>query len=205
MTRMHNGQWAIIFGNGLGSGTSAGIYIGLVSWNATTSTPAVRFQLLDTGVGSSTRASGIAYVTSVDLDGDNIADYLYAGDLQGNVWRFDVTSSSASNWAASTFGNRTSTPLFVAKDSSGNLQPITTAIVAAAIQTNGVTRAMLYFGTGQKIPQTATSGDTHNTTGTQTFYGIWDWDVANWNSLSSVDRGEHRAPLELKRALTIRQ
>jgi type IV pilus assembly protein PilY1 len=183
IARMHNGQWAIIFGNGLGSGTSAGVYIGLVD----STTGAVTFQFLDTKVGSSSTANGIAYVTSVDLDGDNIADYLYAGDLRGNVWRFDVTSKTASSWAVSTFGNGTTpTPLFVAKDSSGNLQPITTAIVAAAIQTSGVSRVMLYFGTGQKIPQTTTSGDTYNTTGTQTFYGIWDSDMSNWNGLSSV-------------------
>jgi len=182
ITRMHSGQWAIIFGNGLGSGKSAGVYIGLV--NSTTG--AVTFQFLDTGVGSSTSANGIAYVTSVDLDGDNIADYLYAGDVQGNVWRFDVTSSASSSWKVSTFGQTAATPLFVAKDSSGNLQPITTAIVAAAVQTGSVTRPMLYFGTGQVTPQTTTSGNTYDTTGTQAFYGIWDWDMSNWNSLSSV-------------------
>lgn len=190
ITRMHNGQWAIIFGNGLGSNTSAGVYIGLVTStsNATTGAVAgaVTFQFLDTGKGSSTSANGITYVTSVDLDGDNVADYLYAGDLQGNVWRFDVTSSNSSNWTVSKFGNSTATPLFVAKDASNNLQPITTAIVAAAVQTGTVSRAMLFFGTGQKTPQTTTSGDVYNTTGTQTFYGIWDWDMATWNLLSSV-------------------
>lgn len=181
IARMHNGQWAIIFGNGLGSGTSAGVYIGLV--DKTTGT--VTYQFLDTGVGSSTSANGIAYVTSVDLDGDHIADYLYAGDLQGNVWRFDVTSSDASKWNVSTFGNKAATPLFVAKDASNNLQPITTAIVAAAIQTSSMSRTMLYFGTGQKTPQTATSGDTY-ASGAQTFYGIWDWDMDGWNGKSSV-------------------
>lgn len=194
ITRMHNGQWAIIFGNGLGSGTSAGIYIGLV--NSTTG--AVTFQFLDTKVGSSTSANGIAYVTSVDLDGDSIADYIYAGDLQGNVWRFDVTSNSASSWMVSTFGNSAAMPLFVAKDSAGNLQPITTAIVAAAIQTNGVSRALLYFGTGQENPQTTTSGATYDTTGTQTFYGIWDWDMSSWNKLSSVQYASLAEPQSVK-------
>jgi type IV pilus assembly protein PilY1 len=58
VTRMHNGQWAIIFGNGLGSGTTAGVYIGLI--NATTG--AVTFQFLDTNVGGNTAATanGIA-------------------------------------------------------------------------------------------------------------------------------------------------
>lgn len=186
IARMHNGQWAIIFGNGLNSGTSAGIYIGLVD----KSTGAVTFQFLDTGVGSSSSPNGIAYVTPVDLDGDHIADYLYAGDLQGNVWRFDVTSNDASKWSVSKFGNSAATPLFVAKDASGKVQPITTAVVAAAIQSGGATRAMLYFGTGQKIPQSSTSASIYapGATGTQvqTFYGIWDPNMTDWNSVSSV-------------------
>jgi type IV pilus assembly protein PilY1 len=181
ITRMHNGQWAIIFGNGFGSGGSAGVYIGLVDKNS----GAVTFQFLDTGVGSSTTPNGIAYVTSVDLDGDHIADYLYAGDLRGNVWRFDVTSSSTGSWTVSKFGNSVATPLYVAKDAAGNLQPITTGITVAAIQTSNATRTMLYFGTGQKTPADATHGDTY-ASGKQTFYGLWDWDMGNWNKLSSV-------------------
>lgn len=179
IARMHNGQWAIIFGNGLGSSTSAGVYIGLVN----SSTGAITFQFLDTGVGSATSANGIAYVSQADLDGDNIADYLYAGDLQGNVWRFDVTGKTAGSWGVSKFGNATATPLFVAKDASGNRQPITTAASIAAIRTGSVSRVMVLFGTGQKTPLTATSPDVY-ASGTQTFYGMWDWDMSAWNALA---------------------
>jgi type IV pilus assembly protein PilY1 len=149
----------------------------------------VTFQFLDTGsapMGVNGAAGGIAYVTAADLDGDHIADYLYAGDTQGNVWRFDVTSSTASNWGVSTYGHGTTpTPLFVAKDASGNRQPITTAIKIGATLTGTVTRDMIYFGTGQLTPQTSTSG-TEYASGTQTFYGIWDWDMSTWNGESSV-------------------
>jgi Tfp pilus assembly protein, tip-associated adhesin PilY1 len=178
IARMHNGQWAIIFGDGMGGGAGAGIYIGLVD----KTTGAVTFTWYGTGVAN----DDIAYVTSADLDGDSIADYLYAGDTQGNVWRLDVTSSSAASWGYSKFGNATATPLFVAKDtaSPANLQPITTSIVVSSVQTKGNTnRVMLFFGTGQKTPATTTSGDVYDTTGTQTFYGIWDWDMSNWNTL----------------------
>jgi len=176
ISRMHNGQWAIIFGNGLGSGASAGVYIGLVD----SSTGAVTFQFLDTGVGSPTSANGIAYVSQGDLDGDNITDYLYAGDLQGNVWRFDVTGKTAASWGVSKFGNAAATPLFVAKDAAGNRQPITTAASIAAVRTGSVNRVMVLFGTGQKTPLSATNPDVY-ATGTQTFYGIWDWDMNAWN------------------------
>lgn len=207
IVRMHNGQWAIILGNGLDSGKSAGVYIGLVD----KSTGAVSFQFLDTGVGSSTLKNGIAYVAPVDLDGDGIMDYLYAGDQQGNVWRFDVTGKTADSWTVSNFpGGTASTcsnskksgtfacsPLFTATSTVGTTttpQPISTAIVTATIQTNGVSRNMLYFGTGQQTPQTGsaaaqyapTSTGSSATTQQQTFYGIWDWNMGNWNSLSGT-------------------
>jgi type IV pilus assembly protein PilY1 len=216
IVRMHNGQWAIIFGNGLNSGTSAGVYIGLVDQGS----GAVTFLFLDTGVGSSTLQNGIAYVTPVDLDGDGIVDYLYAGDQQGNVWRFDVTSNSSTGWSvsnfpggtASTCGNSSNTkksgvipitcsPLFTATStttvngtSTIVAQPITTAIVTATIQTNGVSRNMLYFGTGEQTPQTSSSGTLYapastgssSTVQQQAFYGIWDWNMDGWNGVSSV-------------------
>ncbi|GFZ95512.1 PilC/PilY family type IV pilus protein [Dyella caseinilytica] len=225
VVRMHNGQWAIIFGNGLNSGTSAGVYIGLVTSTTNTKTGAVAgavtFLFLDTGVGSSSSKNGIAYVTPVDLDGDGIMDYLYAGDQQGNVWRFDVTSNNAANWSVSNFGSGTTStcsnssnvnngsvvtaacsPLFTATSTLTNgtatntaSQPITTSIVTATVLTNGVSRNMLYFGTGEQTPQTGNSGVLYAPTSTgsgstatqqQTFYGIWDWNMSNWNSLSTV-------------------
>jgi len=178
IARMHNGQWAIIFGNGLGGTSSAGVYIGLVD---STTGAVSSFQFLDTGVGSASSPDGIAYVTSADLDGDHIADYLYAGDTRGNVWRFDVTNKSANRWVVSKFGNTSATPLYVAKDGSGNLQPITTAVSVAAVATGSDNRVMVLFGTGQKTPFTSTSGDVY-ASGTQTFYGIWDWNMGTWDS-----------------------
>ncbi len=209
IARLHNGDWAIIFGNGLGSTTTAGVYIGLVN----PSTGSVTFQFLDTGVGSSTNPDGIAYVSSVDLDGDGIADYLYAGDTQGNVWRFDVTSNLPSNWHISKFGNGSPTPLFVATDSKGNPQPITTSITLLAVQTGvgtKVTRDMLFFGTGEQTPATTTHGVQYakgtSSNGTaQTFYGIWDWDMSAWNAMSSVQYASLTAPQTITRSNLLAQ
>ena len=41
-------------------------------------------------------------MAAADLDGDHITDYVYAGDLQGNLWRFDLTSATESAWAVTT-------------------------------------------------------------------------------------------------------
>lgn len=167
--RLHNGQWAVIFGNGFGSSSGkAGIYIGLV--DATSG--AVTYRWLDTG--STASANGIAYVTSADLDADRITDYLYAGDLNGNVWRFDLTSTNQADWAVSKYGNASGTPLF----QTG--MPITTKI-NLAVATARKSRLMVMFATGQKTPLTSTSAETY-ATGQQSVYGIWDWDMNAWDN-----------------------
>ncbi|WP_267222900.1 PilC/PilY family type IV pilus protein [Dyella silvae] len=184
IVRLHNGQWAIIFGNGInptGGTQTAGIYIGLVD----STSGAVTFQFVNTGAGSGSSPNGIAYVSSADLDGDHITDYVYGGDVLGNVWRFDLTSSDSTKWAASKLGNTTATPLYIAQDASSNRQPITTAPVIASVQTGSVSRVMVLFGTGQKTPFTSSSSDVY-ASGTQTFYGIWDWDMSGWNTSSSA-------------------
>jgi type IV pilus assembly protein PilY1 len=128
------------------------------------------------GTATGAAANGIAYVTPADLDGDHITDYLYAGDVQGNVWRFDLTSQTESSWAAA------AAPLF--KTSAG--QPITSKLVVASVaQPSGPARLMIAFGTGQKFPITALSPATY-AGGTQSLYGVWDWNMLSWNSMSTA-------------------
>lgn len=44
-------------------------------------------------------AQNFTQVTAPDLDGDHITDYADAGDMLGNVWRFDLTSDDPADWA----------------------------------------------------------------------------------------------------------
>lgn len=188
--RLHNGKWAIIFGNGIGStNNSAGVFIGLVD----PSTGAVsNFYWLDTYKnGTVSNPNGIAYISSSDLDGDHITDYIYAGDLQGNIWRFDVTSSNPADWGVTDFSNPSDkpgiaraspSPLFVAKNSAGTAtQPITTRIIVTKTVSAGVQRIIMGFATGQATPLSNTSSVSY-ATGTQTVYGLWDWNLSNWNA-----------------------
>jgi type IV pilus assembly protein PilY1 len=171
--RLHNGQWAAIFGNGFGSSTGdAGIYVMTISFNTNGKlTPS--FYYLSTGHAG---GNGIAYVTPIDLDGDHITDYVYAGDLKGNVWRFDLTSATPSNWAAS------SAPLFTTP--SG--QPITTQLLAiSSTATGSPQKLMLEFATGQRS-QLTNSTTVSFASGTQAIYGIWDWNMSAWNTLSGT-------------------
>lgn len=184
--RMHNGNWAVIWGNGYNSqsGTAA-IFIASID----SSTGAWTVYELNTGYGASNdptgqnRPDGIGYVSSADLDGDHVADYLYAGDLFGNVWRFDVTSNTVSNWKVSKFGGSVAQPLYSSVNASGTPQAITTSIQAVSVpQSSGAPRVLLEFGTGKMLEP----GDQTPNPATQTIYGVWDWNMANWNSLSSV-------------------
>jgi len=100
LLRMHNGKWLAVFGNGYnnteadGSPSPTG-YAYLYFVDIETGKLVKR---IDVPVGTTTTPNGLSTVTAVDTDGDYVADYIYGGDLYGNVWRFDVTSSSASSW-----------------------------------------------------------------------------------------------------------
>ena len=62
--------------------------------------------------------NGLSTPTLVDSDGDRIIDMIYAGDLKGNVWKFDVSGSNTSTWKSAYLQGSTSEPLFTAKDGS---------------------------------------------------------------------------------------
>jgi type IV pilus assembly protein PilY1 len=178
--RFHNGSWGAVFGNGFGSSLGdAGIYIMLVD----PTTGAQTFYYLS--AGQSGRADGIAYAAPADLDGDNIVDYIYAGDLNGNVWRFDVTSSNPAQWALSS-----TTPLFTTPAG----QPITSQVLPVLLAgTTTLPRVLLEFGTGRQIPTTNSSPTTY-ATGAQALYGIWDWNMSSWNSKSATPYATLAAP-----------
>ena len=42
--------------------------------------------------------NGLSTPTFVDIDADRIVDYAYAGDLYGNMWKFDLRSADPANW-----------------------------------------------------------------------------------------------------------
>jgi type IV pilus assembly protein PilY1 len=179
--RLHDGRWGVIFGNGFGSSNGdAGIFVMTVD-----SSGNKLFYYLSTGNnGGGAKNNGIAYVTSADLDGDHITDYVYAGDLLGNVWRFDLTAALESTWAVSTG------PLF----STPSGQPITTSLVLAVGSTPaGGNTLMVTFGTGQRTQFTNAAPVAYQS-GTQALYGVWDWNMSAWNGKSTVQYASLNAP-----------
>jgi type IV pilus assembly protein PilY1 len=181
--RFHNGQWGAVFGNGFSSATGdAGIYVMLVPTSGTPSTSTINLYYISTATGSTSSPNGIAYVTPADLDGDHVVDYVYAGDLQGNVWRFDLTSATPATWASGT-------PYKVYTTGTGSAPgtPISTKVVVASVPGTGSAnpRVLVEFGTGLHSPLLNSAADTYQT-GQQYLYGVWDWNMTSWNSLSTT-------------------
>lgn len=151
IAQMANGDWAMIIGNGYHS-TSG--YASLIILDVVTGT-VIKEIVADTGPDN-----GLSTPTAIDQDGDSVVDYIYAGDLHGNMWKFDVTSTNINKWEVAFNGNA----LFAA----GTDQPITTSPEVTAHPEGGFT---VLFGTGKFFE----AGD-QDTAGlpTQAFYGIWD-------------------------------
>ncbi|MGJ7502313.1 pilus assembly protein [Variovorax sp. ZT5P49] len=103
--------------------------------------------------------NGLSRVTAVDNTRDGKVDMAYAGDLAGNVWRFDMSSSDASAWTVQKF--------FTAKDADGKRQAITAA--PYVIQHPTGKGDLVIFGTGRLL----TASD-KSSTQRQTAYGVWD-------------------------------
>lgn len=116
------------------------------------------------GTCLTTIPNGLSSPVAVN-SGGNVSqpvDTVYAGDLQGNLWKINVSSSNPTSWTVSL--------LFQATDPSGNPQPITvTPAVSLAPAFPGVTGTVVYFGTGQYL-----GVPDQTTTQVQSFYAIWD-------------------------------
>lgn len=163
ITRMQDGEWAVVFGNGYNSDSQrAVLYI-------VRARDGVVIKSIDFSQADST-GNGLSTPIVADVDGDNKADYIYAGDLLGNLWKADIDQSSTSTWKTAYGTSGSPDPLFVAADASNVLQPITSRPVVGR-HPDGQSGYMVYFGTGRYF----VSGDqTPSPTPVNTFYGIWD-------------------------------
>lgn len=112
---------------------------------------------VSTGAGSPTTPSGLAKITSISSNPftDPVTTYIYGGDNQGQMWRFDLTSATPGAVSVVKMGD------------AGALQPITTrpevtqcleTDVVAGVSSSHAQRVVL-FGTGRllALPDTATN------------------------------------------------
>jgi type IV pilus assembly protein PilY1 len=106
---------------------------------------------------NATGGNGLSAPRAVDVNADGVVDYFFAGDLLGNLWRFDVSSSSTASW--------TFEKVFSARSSSNTVQPITSAPGVARDPDTG--KIWVFFGTGRYM-----TADDQASTAVQSYYGI---------------------------------
>lgn len=152
----------VFFGNGYDSSAETPY---LYALNPQTGAIAAKINLcsFDTSACNPNEPNGLSAVTAVNSSGSPTgANVLYAGDLQGNVWRVDLSNSNPADWTASL--------LFKAVGPAGNPQPITTApIVTLNPDYPRLPGLMVFVGTGQLL----TTSDLDSTQ-VQSLYGLYD-------------------------------
>lgn len=160
IARLNNGVTAVIVANGVNSTSGRA---GLLMYNLQNGN---LIKQIDTGVGSavtdSADANGLTSAVGWDADGNGTVDYVYGGDMLGNVWKFDLAAGSTATWGV--LGNA---PLFAATNADGQRQPITGGLTVAFHPRTYM--PWVFFGTGRLM----TTGDMTTKT-VQSLYGFVD-------------------------------
>jgi type IV pilus assembly protein PilY1 len=161
-----DGHFYAVFSNGYNStDNQAGLFLVRMD------NPSI-YYYIDTQYGSALAKNGLSTPKLVDLNNDRIIDAIYAGDMQGNVWKFDVTSILASSWKIAHGTIAAPEPMFVAKDGTGGTavrQPIQAQLGVSSPPSGVAGDAMVFFGTGRYF----VNGDA-TATDKQSFYGVLD-------------------------------
>jgi type IV pilus assembly protein PilY1 len=176
-------RWAAIVGNGyndLGSGEAKLFVIFLEGGLDGAWTAGTDYIEITTEVGDTSNRNGLSTPAVVDTDGDGLADRAYAGDLEGNLWAFDLSGATTGNWDVAYKSGSTPTPLFIAES---NQQITSTPVIVRnkSIPTSGSNfpNTLVIFGTGQYL----IAGDV-TTTHKQSMYGVWD------SGTDELDKGD---------------
>ncbi len=157
------GGWRVLVGNGYNSPSQKPFLYALDPQTGAV-TAKVDLCAAVAGACNSTLPNGLSSVVAINSYGQIAApvDTVYAGDLQGNLWRVDITNSSPVAWTVKV--------IFQARDAGGNVQPITTTpAVTLNPQFPAMLGTMVMVGTGQLLGFSDLT-----TTATQTLYGIFD-------------------------------
>lgn len=165
----------VVFGNGYDTSNGTDNTDGeghaiLYVLDALTGTELKRF---DTEIGTVTDCNGMSTPAPVDVELDGYVDYVYAGDLKGNMWKIDLRGESTGDWTFAFKNGTTPMPLITVRNENGDVQPITAPpevmLDGNQVEEEDVRGLMVIFGTGKYLHYT----DFNDTT-VQSFYGIWD-------------------------------
>lgn len=183
VARLHTGKWAVVTGNGYGNqAASAADLAALMVIDIKTGNLVREL----TVTANSALPNGLSTPRLADNNSDGVADYAYAGDLQGNMWRFDLVTTSTSPASPDPFRKDligtiqpsvfkiafAGTPLYTAIDgrTTGATAQAITAPPSLVRHPTGL-GYIVAFGTGKYFETTDGNIDS---TRAMTAYGIWD-------------------------------
>jgi type IV pilus assembly protein PilY1 len=149
--------YVVIFGNGYNSPNGHAVLFIL--------DPATGqlIKRIDPQPGQPPSCNGLSTPIATDVDYDGKVDYVYAGDLNGHLWKFDLTDPDHANWDVAFYDGTTPKPLFKTAN-----QPITAKPnVMYHCDQDGY---MVVFGTGRYL-----GDDDLSDTSLQALYGVWDY------------------------------
>lgn len=169
IVKLNNGRWALLMGNGI---------------NSVNERPVLLIQYLDgdrallpiVAHSTTSAGNGLGPVRPIDVDGNGTVDVAYAGDLKGQLWKFNLIHKEDAQWGVvvwdgtgSTCKNATTCVPFLRVTDPDNAslgQPITTAPAWLPHPLGGI---QLLFGTGQLLQPTDPTIKV-----VQTVYSVWD-------------------------------
>ena len=205
IARLHHGRWAVISGNGYqaqGSETgAAALYVLDAITGALIKSLEVQSALA--------QSNGLSAPRLADYDGDGVADYAYAGDVQGNLWRFDLLgdgahgpssnpprSGSYGALSGGTAGFKVAfagQPLFIATSGGqSERQPISAA--PSLVPHPSGSGYLVIVGTGQEIDL---PDGTDPTQLIHSLYGIWDRDTAGQSTAARTIQRDQLASQQI--------
>ncbi|MDD0844520.1 pilus assembly protein [Pseudomonas sp. Gutcm_11s] len=201
VTRLHSGQWAVLMGNGYNSTNDKAAMLII---DLKTGSLLKKLTIPDIVENGVTLPNGLSSVRGADNNGDGLVDYAYAGDLQGNMWRFDLVPTTTATLTGDPFARSTFTttltdfkigyggnPIFTARDSQtgvGKRQAIT--IQPSLVRHPLVRGYLVLFGTGKYIESSDANVDTSRA---MTIYGVWDRNTKRQATSTSTARATDRS------------
>lgn len=163
--RLANGRWVVLVPSGyfpMGSAEPAAFRhsSSLFVLDAETGELLKELRTPEAVAGTSVTSDGLTTPVLGDYEGDQVDDVAFAGDLQGNVWRFDLSDESPSHWKVD----------LLFKPAAAGQRPVT--VMPRLFPDPATRHFVVVFGTGKYLGSSDNIVD--GSTKVQAVYGIRD-------------------------------
>lgn len=174
--RLNNGKWVVLVPGGYfpdcskapftsanctAPAAASNKFSSLFVLDAQTGKIIREFRTSDSAASGTVFSHGLSTPVLGDYNDDQIDDVAFAGDLDGNLWRFDLADASPANWAV-TLAYKPSTAL-------AGQQPITS--MPRLFGDPATNKFIVVFGTGKYL---GAGDNTSGSSAQQAVYGIRD-------------------------------